>query len=227
MPSCVHPRMYSCVCVWGRGCVDVCVCASRSDRWHRTAPFLRVGARAGTYLIETRRSVVFPASIYVCVCVEYYYCRGAIPSLRDYLRYQCCSNSRPCLAAPVIHHYHHHHHPQTPHSSFISSSLTAITRSPTRLMILETEESAVRRGASNVAGELAGYGATCDVHHITAFASGGKGLARACAIALKESDTPKDDIGYINTHGTSTPYNDRAETQAYKSVFGDDERGDC
>eukprot|EP00918_Siedleckia_nematoides_P027920 GHVU01060063.1.p2 GENE.GHVU01060063.1~~GHVU01060063.1.p2 ORF type:complete len:124 (-),score=10.26 GHVU01060063.1:3-374(-) len=94
--------------------------------------------------------------------------------------------TQPPLTRCACYIHHHHHHPQTSHPSFISSSLTAITRSPTRLMILETEESAVRRGASKVYGELAGYGATCDAHHITAPAPGGKGLARACEIALKE-----------------------------------------
>ncbi|PHJ25241.1 3-oxoacyl-acyl-carrier protein synthase i ii [Cystoisospora suis] len=90
------------------------------------------------------------------------------------------------------------------------------------IMIFETEEHALRRGAKKIYGEVAGYGATCDAHHVTAPAPDGSGLARCLEKAIAEAGVDKRDIGYINAHGTSTPMNDRIETAAFKKVFGDD-----
>lgn len=88
------------------------------------------------------------------------------------------------------------------------------------VVLLESLESAKKRGAK-IYCELVGYGATCDAHHITTPAPEGKGLAKAMEMALKMSDTDKSEVSYINAHGTSTNYNDKFETMAIKTVFGD------
>lgn len=88
------------------------------------------------------------------------------------------------------------------------------------VVLLESLESAKRRGAK-IYCELVGYGATCDAHHITTPAPEGKGLAKAMEMALKMSEMDRTEVSYINAHGTSTNYNDKFETMAIKSVFGD------
>jgi 3-oxoacyl-[acyl-carrier-protein] synthase II len=88
------------------------------------------------------------------------------------------------------------------------------------VLILESLEHAQRRRA-NIYAELVGYGSTADAHHITAPSEGGEGAARAMRLALARAGLEPSDIGYINAHGTSTPHNDRTETQAIKSVFGE------
>ncbi|WCK52988.1 beta-ketoacyl-ACP synthase II [Aneurinibacillus sp. Ricciae_BoGa-3] len=88
------------------------------------------------------------------------------------------------------------------------------------ILILESRESAVSRNA-NIYGEIVGYGATGDAHHITTPAPGGEGGARAMTIALQDAGLHPEDVDYINAHGTSTYYNDLYETQAIKSVFGE------
>ena len=80
--------------------------------------------------------------------------------------------------------------------------------------------SAKKRGAK-IYCELAGYGASCDAYHITTPAPEGRGLANAMERALKGSGVKKEDVNYINAHGTSTAYNDKFETMAIKSVFGE------
>ncbi|KAJ1625831.1 3-oxoacyl-synthase 2 [Pavlovales sp. CCMP2436] len=87
-------------------------------------------------------------------------------------------------------------------------------------LILESEAHAKARGA-HIYCELAGYGATCDAHHITAPHPEGEGLAACLDMAIKQAGIPKEDVGYINAHGTSTPFNDKFETLAFKRVFGD------
>ncbi|CDI80748.1 3-oxoacyl-[acyl-carrier-protein] synthase, putative, partial [Eimeria acervulina] len=84
------------------------------------------------------------------------------------------------------------------------------------VIVLETEEHAVRRGAAQVYGQLAGYGASCDAHHITAPSPEGDGLARCMELALQDAGVAPEDVGYINAHGTSTHYNDKIETKAIK-----------
>lgn len=88
------------------------------------------------------------------------------------------------------------------------------------IVILEEYERAVKRGAK-IYAEVVGYGSTGDAHHITAPAPEGEGAARAMQQALDQSGADARKVGYINAHGTSTPYNDEFETMAAKTVFGD------
>jgi len=89
------------------------------------------------------------------------------------------------------------------------------------ILILEELEHARRRGAPILA-EVAGYGATADANHITAPAPGGEGGVRSMRLALQEAGLEPEAVDYVNAHGTSTPLNDSTETQAIKTVFGDD-----
>ena len=89
------------------------------------------------------------------------------------------------------------------------------------VLVLETEEHAHARNA-NILAELAGYAATADAHHITQPAPEGEGGARAMRRALEQAQLQPYEIDYINAHGTSTPMNDKFETMAMKSVFGED-----
>ena len=92
------------------------------------------------------------------------------------------------------------------------------------VLIIETETSMINRGASPIA-EIVGYGATADANHITQPGPEGEGGARAMTKALIQAQISAQDIDYINAHGTSTPLNDKFETMAMKSVFGESARG--
>lgn len=88
------------------------------------------------------------------------------------------------------------------------------------VLVMERESHAQRRGAT-IYAELGGYGSTADAYHITAPAADGAGGAQAMLLALESAGVNPHEISYINAHGTATPLNDAAETQAIKTAFGD------
>lgn len=88
------------------------------------------------------------------------------------------------------------------------------------ILILEDYHHAINRGADIIA-EVVGYGCTDDAFHITAPAEGGEGGARCMKLALDDASIKPSDIGYINAHGTSTELNDKNETTAIKTIFGE------
>jgi 3-oxoacyl-[acyl-carrier-protein] synthase II len=88
------------------------------------------------------------------------------------------------------------------------------------VLVIESLEHAQARGA-RIYCELAGYGATCDAYHITGQDQEGKGLALCLNRALDDAGVTKEQVHYINAHGTSTPINDRCESLAIKRTFGE------
>ena len=88
------------------------------------------------------------------------------------------------------------------------------------VLVLESEELAKARGA-RVLGEVLGYGATADAHHLTAPEPTGRPAPRAITRALRDAGVTPEDVDYINAHGTSTPLNDRSETEAIKLALGE------
>jgi 3-oxoacyl-[acyl-carrier-protein] synthase II len=91
------------------------------------------------------------------------------------------------------------------------------------IVVLESAEHARRRGA-RIYAEVIGYGMTSDAYHMTAPDPEGDGATRAMQGALRDGGLSPEDVGYINAHGTSTPYNDKTETLAIKQVFGEHAR---
>jgi 3-oxoacyl-[acyl-carrier-protein] synthase II len=91
------------------------------------------------------------------------------------------------------------------------------------VVVMEELESARRRGA-RIYAEVAGYGSSGDAFHITAPSEDGDGGARAMQMAVRKAGIDRSEVDYINAHGTSTPYNDRLETMAIKTTFGEQAR---
>jgi 3-oxoacyl-[acyl-carrier-protein] synthase II len=88
------------------------------------------------------------------------------------------------------------------------------------ILILEELESAKRRGA-RIYAEIVGYGMTADAFHLTMPDETGSGAIRVMQNTIRDAGIQPSDVGYINAHGTSTPYNDKFETVAIKKTFGD------
>jgi 3-oxoacyl-[acyl-carrier-protein] synthase II len=88
------------------------------------------------------------------------------------------------------------------------------------VLVLETLEHARARGA-RILCEVAGHAATCDAYHITSPDPDGRGLQACIRNALRDSGVEPEAVDYINAHGTSTPYNDKTESAAIKTVFGE------
>ena len=89
------------------------------------------------------------------------------------------------------------------------------------ILVFEEYEHAVKRGAT-IYAEVAGYGNSCDAHHYTAPRPDGIPASKAIRMALEEAGYTADDTLYINAHGTSTPLNDKTETNAIKLAVGED-----
>ncbi|MCP4269542.1 MAG: beta-ketoacyl-ACP synthase II [Candidatus Brocadiaceae bacterium] len=92
------------------------------------------------------------------------------------------------------------------------------------MLILESEENALKRGA-HIYGEVAGYGATSDAFHMTKPSTDKVQISESMISAIEDADLTINDIDYINAHGTSTSANDKGETRAIKMVFGNDAFG--
>jgi 3-oxoacyl-[acyl-carrier-protein] synthase II len=88
------------------------------------------------------------------------------------------------------------------------------------ILVLENLDFAKKRGA-HILAEIIGYGASSDAYHITSPVESGEGATRAMKMALRKAELKPTDIDYINAHGTSTELNDKIETRAIKTVFGD------
>jgi 3-oxoacyl-[acyl-carrier-protein] synthase II len=89
------------------------------------------------------------------------------------------------------------------------------------VLVLEEEEAAKERGA-RILGYMRGYASTSDAHHLTAPDPSGRGAAKAIELAMADADVTPEDLVYVNAHGTSTPLNDRSETNALKTAFGEE-----
>jgi 3-oxoacyl-[acyl-carrier-protein] synthase II len=88
------------------------------------------------------------------------------------------------------------------------------------ILVLESLESAINRGA-RIYCEIVGYGMTSDAFHITAPSEDGDGAIRVMEVTMRDGGIRPEQVDYVNAHGTSTPFNDRAESMAIKKVFGE------
>ena len=87
------------------------------------------------------------------------------------------------------------------------------------MLVLEREDRALARGA-HIYASIDGYGSTCDAYHRVQMAPDGKEIIRAMALAIERSGRPRDEIGYVSYHGTSTVLNDAVEARCVREVFG-------
>jgi 3-oxoacyl-[acyl-carrier-protein] synthase II len=110
--------------------------------------------------------------------------------------------------------------PETASRPFDATRDGFVMGSGAGVLILETLEHAIARGAK-IYCEIVGYAASCDAYHITAPEPGGEGLLLCYKQLFEEAGINPSDIQYINAHGTSTPYNDKAETIAIRKFFGE------
>jgi 3-oxoacyl-[acyl-carrier-protein] synthase II len=114
----------------------------------------------------------------------------------------------------------HNHEPEKASKPFDLHRDGFVMGEGAAILVLEELEHALSRDAV-ILGELSGYGTTNDAYHISAPAENGAGAARCMYLALEDAHLGIEDISYINAHGTSTPLNDKSETAAIKSVFGE------
>ncbi len=110
--------------------------------------------------------------------------------------------------------------PQTASRPFDAERAGFVMGEGAGMLLIETEASALARGAT-IYCELGGYAATCDAHHITTPHPEGAGLSMCLRRALADGGVAPSEVDYINAHGTSTAYNDKFETMAFKQVFGE------
>jgi 3-oxoacyl-[acyl-carrier-protein] synthase II len=114
----------------------------------------------------------------------------------------------------------HNDHPQGASRPFDAERDGFVMGDGAGILVLEELEHARARGAT-IHAEVVGYGATDDASHITLPAPGGRGAVESMRVAIADAGLTTDEIDYINAHGTSTPPNDRSETAAIKTLFGE------
>jgi 3-oxoacyl-[acyl-carrier-protein] synthase II len=114
----------------------------------------------------------------------------------------------------------HNDHPQGASRPFDAERDGFVMGDGAGILVLEELEHARARGAT-IHAEVVGYGATDDASHITLPAPGGRGAVESMRVAIADAGLTTEEIDYINAHGTSTPPNDRSETAAIKTLFGE------
>lgn len=115
---------------------------------------------------------------------------------------------------------HHNDSPETASRPFDKTRDGFVCGEGGAILVLETEAHAKARGAT-IYGEIAGYGITNDAYHVSAPPESGYGAVACMRLALKQAGREPREMDYLNAHGTSTPLNDKSETAAVKTVFGE------
>lgn len=115
---------------------------------------------------------------------------------------------------------HHNDSPETASRPFDKTRDGFVCGEGGAILVLETEAHAKARGAT-IYGEIAGYGITNDAYHVSAPPETGYGAVACMRLALKQAGREPREMDYLNAHGTSTPLNDKSETAAVKTVFGE------